>query len=334
LRVIHGIVDLPGQTNEAAQITRGFNRGDFEWHESMYLPETGTDQSDRRRRKMTATTVLAAYLAASALAAAAGAAAGRTPATVLAVHLAALCAILWIATRRVESLMTDWLPIIAVPFLYAELPAIHVGPLHDAVVQRWESDWFGASPAHVAAVRWPSHALSELLHAAYLSYYAIIVVPPLVLYLKGDRARFGRVTAGLIAIFALCFAMFIVFPVAGPRYEWSAPPGVYDGPIRRFVLQVLEAGSSKGTAFPSSHVAVAAAQSVITLGWSRRFGVGLSIVTLLLAAGAVYGGFHYAVDAVAGGLIGCAVGTVFSFAHRDESVGAEVAAVDLSLATE
>ncbi|MGH7622332.1 MAG: phosphatase PAP2 family protein, partial [Gemmatimonadaceae bacterium] len=269
---------------------------------------------------MTATTVLAAYLTASAVAAAAGTIAGRTPVAVLAVHVAALCVILWIASRRVDSVIADWLPVVAVPFLYAELPVIHIGSLHDAIVQRWESDWFGASPAHLAAVRWPGHALSELLHAAYLSYYAIIVLPPLVLYLKGDRAEFARVTAGLLTIFAVCFAIFIVFPVAGPRYEWSAPPGVYDGPVRRFVLRVLEAGSSKGTAFPSSHVAVAATQSVMTLRWNRRFGLGLSVVTLLLAAGAVYGGFHYAIDAAAGGLIGCAVGTVFSFGYRDESV--------------
>lgn len=300
----------------------------------MYLPETSAEQSGRPERKMTATAVLAAYLTASAVAAAAGTVSGRTPVALLAVHVAALCAILWIARRRIDNVITDWLPIVAIPFLYAELPAIHIGSLHDAIVQRWELDWFGASPAHVAAIRWPNHALSELLHAAYLSYYAIIVLPPLVLYLKRDRAEFARVTAGLLTIFALCFAIFIVFPVAGPRYEWPAPPGVYDGPIRRFVLHVLEAGSSRGTAFPSSHVAVAAAQSVMTLGWNRRFGVGLSIVTLLLAAGAVYGGFHYAVDAAAGGLIGCAVGTVFSFAHRDESVGAEVATADLGLAAE
>jgi membrane-associated phospholipid phosphatase len=242
--------------------------------------------------------------------------------------------VVYVASARANGVLADWLPLFAVPFLYAELPSIHMGALHDAVVQQWESSWFGVSPAHVAAARWPSHALSELLHAAYLSYYAIIVLPPLVLYLRGDRAEFARVTAGLVSIFALCFAIFIVFPVAGPRYAWSPPPGVYDGAIRRFALRVLEAGSSRGTAFPSSHVAVAAAQSVMTLAWSRRFGLGLSVVTVLLAAGAVYGGFHYAIDAVAGGLIGCAVGTVFSFVNRDESVGAEVATADLGLVTE
>ena len=300
----------------------------------MYLSEANRQKMRRPRRKMTATTVLAAYLAGSTVAAGFCAASGRAPLIVLGAHVAALALVLFIISRRIDGLFADWLPIAGIPFLYAELPAIHLGPLHDAVVQRWESDWFGVSPAHAAAARWPSHALSELLHAAYLSYYAIIVIPPLVLYLRGDRAEFARVAAGLLGVFTLCFAIFIVFPVAGPRYAWPAPPDVYDGPIRRFVLSVLEAGSSKGTAFPSSHVAVAAAQTVMTLGWSRRFGVGLAVVTLLLAAGAVYGGFHYGIDAVAGGLVGCAAGTVFSFANRDESVGAEVAAAELGLATD
>ncbi|MFI5227647.1 MAG: phosphatase PAP2 family protein [Gemmatimonadales bacterium] len=283
---------------------------------------------------MTATTVLSAYLAVSAVAAGAAAAGGQTSVAVLAIHLTALALVAYLANAHARGVVADWLPIAAVPVLYAELPSIHVGALHDAVVQRWETWWFGASPAHVAAARWPSHALSELLHAAYLSYYAVIVLPPLVLYLRGDRAEFARVTAGLVSSFAICFAIFIVFPVAGPRYAWAPPPGIYDGPIRRFVVHVLEAGSSRGTAFPSSHVAVAVAQSVMIFAWSRRCGLALSVVTLLLAAGAVYGGFHYAVDAVAGGLIGCVVGAVFSFGNRDESVGVEVATADLGLVTE
>ncbi len=181
---------------------------------------------------------------------------------------------------------------------------------------------FGASPAHFAAARWPFALVSEVLHAAYLSYYAIIVVPPLVLYLSHRREEFERTVAGLITTFALCFVIFIAFPVAGPRYAWSPPPGIFDGPVRRVATRLLEAGSSRGTAFPSSHVAVAVAQSVMAFRWSRRFGIGIGLTTVLLALGAVYGGFHYAVDAVAGGLIGGAVGTVFSFGIPDESATA------------
>ena len=284
-----------------------------------------TDTTDAARvgRKLTATTVLAAYLALSGVAAVVGLASGRTSAWLLAVHLAALALAISVAGARARHPIIDWLPIAAVPLLYAELPDILLGSdLHDGVVQEWEAAWFGASPAHVAAARWPFAIMSEVLHAAYLSYYAIIVVPPLVLYLSHRRKDFEQTVAGLIATFAVCFVIFIAFPVAGPRYAWAPPPGIFDGPVRRTVLRLLEAGSSRGTAFPSSHVAVAVAQSAMAFRWSRRFGAGVGVVTVLLALGAVYGGFHYAIDAVAGGLIGGAVGTVFSFGISDDSATA------------
>jgi membrane-associated phospholipid phosphatase len=156
----------------------------------------------------------------------------------------------------------------------------------------------------------PSRALSELLHAGYLSYYALIYAPPLLLYLRGDREGFQRVSATLIAAFAVCFAVFIVFPVAGPRYLWPAPPGIPDGPVRRTALALLTAGSSRGTAFPSSHVAVAVTQTLLALSLQRRVGVVVLVLTALLALGAVYGGFHYAVDVLAGAGVGMALGAI------------------------
>lgn len=295
----------------------------------MALDVSETTDAARTGRKLTATTVLAAYLALSGVAAAVGLASGRTPAWLLAVHIAALALVGSAARVQGQHPVIDWLPIAAAPLLYAELPHILLGSsLHDNVVQGWEAAWFGPSPAHVAAARWPFAFMSELLHAAYLSYYAIIVMPPLVLYLSHRREEFERTVAGLIATFAVCFIIFIAFPVAGPRYAWSPPPGIFDGPVRRTVLRLLEAGSSRGTAFPSSHVAVAVAQSVMAFRWSRRFGIGVGVVTVLLALGAVYGGFHYAVDAIAGGLIGGAVGTVFSFGIPDEAATAHDVVVE------
>ncbi len=275
---------------------------------------------------MTATSVLAAYLAVSAIPASIAFGSGRAPAVLLILHLAALATAGTLIYRGTDGWFADWLPLIAVPLLYAELPSLMLSSqTHDGVVQSWEAAWFGASPAHAAAGRWPIPMLSELLHAAYLSYYAIIVVPPLVLYLRGDRLEFQRTMTVLLTVFALCFTIFIAFPVAGPRYFWAPPPGVYDGPIRRVVLQLLEAGSSRGTAFPSSHVAVAAAQSVMVLTWNRKAGIGLSVLTLLLALGAVYGGFHYGVDAIAGGFVGCAIAMLFSLLNHDDVVATVVA---------
>ena len=74
--------------------------------------------------------------------------------------------------------------------------------------------------------------------------------------------------------------------------------------MRRLVLWVLHAGSTRGTAFPSSHVAIALAISLSAFRWRRLPGVVLLVLTALLGAGAVYGGFHYATDVVAGMALG------------------------------
>jgi membrane-associated phospholipid phosphatase len=95
---------------------------------------------------------------------------------------------------------------------------------------------------------------------------------------------------------------YIFFPVAGPRYLW--PTSTLAGPIRAGVVWLLETGSSRGTAFPSSHVAVSVTQSILAVRYFGRRGLVVAVLTLGLALGAVYGGFHYAVDVLAGAVFG------------------------------
>ena len=261
--------------------------------------------------------ILAAYLAISAVPAVVSWFRDNGSGSVVAAHIVALIAVAVLLAWGRTGIVVDWLPLVAIPFLYAELPRIEMGGLRDDVVQRWESALFGVSPVESASMHWPNALLSETLHAAYLSYYLIIYGPPVVLYLRGRLAEFRSTTAGLMTMFAICYMLFIVFPVAGPRYEWPPPSSVFDGPVRRFALRLLAAGSSKGTAFPSSHVAVATVQTVLAFRWSPRTGLLLCALTSCLGIGAVYGGFHYGIDVVAGALLGLAIGVALLFAHRD-----------------
>ena len=240
--------------------------------------------------------------------------------TILVLHLAGCAVVALLATIDTSSpgplgilrVLRDWAPLLAVPALYAELPDLMFGAasrLHDQLVQGWEATLFGASPAHVAAGRWPWPALSELLHLGYLSYYCIIYLPPLWLYVRNERREFEVTITALAITFTSCFAVFVFFPVAGPRYLWSAPPAIPDGPIRRLALTLLAAGSSKGAAFPSSHVAVAVVQSLMMLRHHRAAGWAISVASLLLALGAVYGGFHYGIDVLVGAATGGLIAT-------------------------
>lgn len=222
---------------------------------------------------------------------------------------------------RAARVLADWYPLLAIPLLYSELDllnrAVWDGHYFDATILAIEQRIFGTQPSVTLARSAPWPALSEPLFAAYLSYYPIIYIPPLVLYLRGRRDAFLGMLAPLIATFLVHYVVFIYFPVQGPRYLFPAPPGpVGDGPVFRLAQSVLESGSSRGAAFPSSHMAVAVAQTVAAFRFLPRAAPLILVATIGLGFGAVLGGFHYATDMIAGAAAGVAVAVPFALADR------------------
>lgn len=229
------------------------------------------------------------------------------PRVALAAYVILLACAVWSARseKALAGVLGDWLPLLALPLLYGGIPgtAIGVGPF-DSVVQGWDRMIFRTDAARTFAGAMPWMPVSEVLHAAYLSYYAIIYGPPLIMYWRGDREAFARTVHTFTIAMVVCFVVFCFAPVEGPRYAWPPPPGVPEGFFRRVVLAILEGASSRGTAFPSSHLAIALAIGLSSLSWSRRLGLLVTVVSVLLGLGAVYGGFHYAVDMLAGAVVG------------------------------
>ena len=278
--------------------------------ESSPLRSTGTISSDMSA--IWAGALLVVYLAATGIVLVLGS--SRVSPSSIALHfavLAAIAAATWL--RVVPRWLRLWAPLIVLLFLYSEMPLLIRAAGHDRLFDmkaiQWERAIFGAQPAVEWAAHWPSRLLSELLHAAYLSYYPIIFVVPAALYLTSREVEFGDAVFTLMLTFVACCVCYIVFPVAGPRYLW-APSAPATGPIRRLVVWLLEARSSRGTAFPSSHVAVAVTQSILAVRYFGKRGLVVAALTIGLALGAVYGGFHYAIDVLAG----LVVGIVFTFA--------------------
>ncbi|MEO7085388.1 MAG: phosphatase PAP2 family protein [Gemmatimonadaceae bacterium] len=228
---------------------------------------------------------------------------GHTGLAMIHAAVAAVTGAVWRRRGPVATPIGDLLPLVAFPLLYSEIPQLirALGTTyHDALVQRWELAVFGTQVSTSLAAALPSLPLSELLHAGYLSYYLVIFVPPLLLYAKGERRGFEQTVAAVAIAYTLCWTIFIVFPVQGPRYLFAAPPGIPNGPVRRVALWLLAYGSSRGAAFPSSHMAVSVVQTLMAWRWQRRVAWVLALVAALIGVGAVYGGFHYGVDMLAG----------------------------------
>lgn len=253
--------------------------------------------------------MIATYLALTLWPALRDARATHEPRPAVAHALVLLAALALAATTQPRlRALRDLLPLAIGAFLYVELRWLIPGlgrPHADALVVRWERAIFPGNPSATWAPSMPVPALSEALHLAYASYYLLVLVPPLVLYLRGRRSEYAQTMVALVLVYAACFTTYLLFPVDGPRYLVGAAAAP-DGPVRTFVLHLLAAGSSRGTAFPSSHVAAALVATLCALRFQRPVGVVVAVATVGLTLGTVYGGFHYAVDVLAGGIVGLA----------------------------
>ena len=243
--------------------------------------------------------------------------------TGLLLHLTALGIVSLALAGRLPTTVRHWTPLALGPFLYVELRWLVSGAarIHqDTLVAGWERAAFPLDPSRTLALAWPWTPVSELLHASYLSYYALIIAPPAVLWLRGHRRPFSATLLALAVVYALCFAIYVVFPVDGPRFLHGASVAPA-GPIRSLVIALLASGSSRGTAFPSSHVAASVVASVCALRFQRPMGVVVSFLTVGICVGAVYGGYHYGVDIVAGLFAGAvAVGIARALEWRSGAI--------------
>lgn len=225
------------------------------------------------------------------------------------------------ARGRVFRVLRDWYPLLLMPALYWELPMLNGsvwdGHFFDGVVQSWEAALFGGQPSATLAARWSWLPLSELLHMAYLAYYPVIYVFPAVLYARGAREPFHATVFALMLGFTASYVIFTAFPVQGPRYLFPSPAGDLSGGwFYRLTHAVLESGSSQGAAFPSSHAAVALIQTVSAMRYLPRAAPLLALITAGIAIGAVYGGFHYGIDMLAGLLLGLVVAWLSPIVRR------------------
>jgi membrane-associated phospholipid phosphatase len=206
--------------------------------------------------------------------------------------------------NRVLRFIREFYPILAMAVFYAELALLTglsgAGP-HDATIVAIEEQLFGGQPSQTLHAAWPSWLLSQYLHTAYFLYYLIPAALVFTLYFQRRWSAFQESLTTLLLVFLTCCFTYIVYPVTGP-YHYFGPPEVADlgGGMAAVAHGVVKSGSSVGTAFPSSHTAVAVAIWLSALRLSRPLFLALTLVVPALALGTVYGGFHYAIDTVVG----------------------------------
>ena len=201
----------------------------------------------------------------------------------------------------------DWYPLSTIALFYFEMGKLTQLVFHrffDDVIIRWEKQVFRGMPCIELSDKFPSVLLSESLHLCYFSYYVIAVFLAAWLYFQGKTVDFQETVFAETLTFNLSLLCYPFIPAAGPRYHFDKIEGkLASGFFFRLTHAILSTGSSKGTAFPSSHVSL----SVIVLLCACRYDTTAFLILLPfctgLTLGTVYGRFHYAIDALAGAVL-------------------------------
>ncbi len=224
---------------------------------------------------------------------------------------------------RFGRILRELYPLLLVILFYGALDLVsgHGGiTTYEKTVQRWEVAVFGSQVSRTWWQRFPSPFWSAALHGVYASYYPVIMAGPIGFLARGDHQNLRRTVTAIAATYGICFLIFMFYPVAGPNYEFPRPaPEFLDNAPASLVYALLHRGSSYGAAFPSSHVAAALVAALVTLrGW-RALGLVLLVPSVILPFAVVYTQMHYAVDALAGVVVGLGVyGTARLLERREK----------------
>lgn len=225
--------------------------------------------------------------------------------------------------QPVLGFLRNFYPILLYTWFYHETGLLnqmfYTGYL-DPHFLRLEPRLFGWQPGLELMERLPYRLVSEVLYAAYFSYYFMVGGVGLALLLR-NRSHFSHFVSVISVAFYVCYLAYIFTPVVGPRILYSGivqtplpadvvpampltvPAAVQEAVFYQIMAFIYTHFEAPGAAFPSSHVAIALCTVYFSFLYLRPIRWAHLVVALLLCVATVYGRYHYVVDVVAGGLV-------------------------------
>ncbi len=199
-------------------------------------------------------------------------------------------------------------PMILFTFLYEEtgyLVHLIFPGWFDYQINGLEKSILGVYPT-VWLEKIASVPLNEAMMLSYFSYYFLLPVLGIALYLNKKYEVFNRFLFTVAVAFYISYLGFLFYPVEGPRFALANFHSLeLEGPIFTPLAKwVIANGGLHGGCMPSSHVAVALIVLIFSYKHHKTLFYVLSPFILALFVATVYCRFHYATDVVAGILVG------------------------------
>mgnify|MGYP003798259725 CR=1 FL=1 len=197
-------------------------------------------------------------------------------------------------------------PLILFGFFYAEtdyLNNIIFSTNLDPLVEKIELVIFGFNPSVAFSHSMPQVWFSELMNFGYFSYYALILLLPLWLWIKGD-VSFTYTIFIITFSFYIFYWIFILFPVAGPQFYLDESfRTIPNSGLFRWLVRFAEwIGEGPTAAFPSSHVGIMVVMAILSYRFAKILALFYIFFGILICFSTIYIKAHYAVDVI-GGLV-------------------------------
>lgn len=219
------------------------------------------------------------------------------------------------------DLLRHFYPVLLYTWFFSEtgwLNRMFFSEYMDPLAIQWDQRLFGFQPSVLFMDRLPFLALSELFYASYFSYYVMIAGVGLALYIR-DRGQFFHYVSVVSFVFYICYTIYIVLPIIGPRvffhdslgydlpqqYQQLSPTDIYPEAVKhgvffRVMAVIYRVFEAPGAALPSSHVAIALCTVSFSFRYLRRIRYVHLVVAMLLCLATIYCRYHYVVDVLTG----------------------------------
>ncbi|MDF1543788.1 MAG: phosphatase PAP2 family protein [bacterium] len=176
----------------------------------------------------------------------------------------------------------------------------------DASLTQFERELIGVNLTLLIDREYLNVWVTEIVSFCYFAYYPMIPVYVFSLFITKRYELLQKSFATICLTFFCGYMLFFLFPIEGPRWFYRADYiNQVQGPLfRQMVDWVIANGAVRGGCMPSTHFAVALVILLYCFKHFKKTAWLLLPVDIGLAAGTVWGRFHYLSDVIVGGIIG------------------------------
>jgi membrane-associated phospholipid phosphatase len=165
----------------------------------------------------------------------------------------------------------------------------------DEPLRRFEEALFGTTLVQLAQP-FVASELTLLFSAIYSIHVPLFIVPAALHWRAGRPERSERLLLTLALAMYVGFVGYAVFPAYGPVGAMTGLRPLGDNPATELVAAY---GVALGT-FPSLHAGISAAVAIDGWRTSRRWGIVLTVVAVLIWLSTIYLRYHWLLDLLAG----------------------------------